>query len=208
MSDAPVSSANDEAGEAAFARAIASAQADIAKGVEKAGLRDDPLRYPLAAISTTLGLFPDLIKHMREAAQEAQRPLDAAAVERMEKAAAQGASRASAELVRAHNRRSVLIGSLSVAASVILALAGGYWWGRSAAITSFRISEANFAAMMHDSPQAAIGWLHLAQLNDYSEVMASCRGDNAIKETSGRKACMLPVWLDPPPAGTAPKGSP
>ena len=125
MSEAPAPASLLVAGGDAFSAAVKAAQEDIAQGVEKAGLRNDPIRYPLAAISTALGLFPDFLRYMHDTAEEARQPLDAVALARMEKAAAEGASRASSALVRAHNRRSVIIGSLVVALFVAAGLGGG-----------------------------------------------------------------------------------
>ncbi len=203
MSEAPAP-ASLVAGGDAFSAAVKAAQEDIAQGVEKAGLRNDPIRYPLAAISTVLGLFPDFLRYMHDTAEEARQPLDTAALARMEKAAAEGASRASSALVRAHNQRSVVVGSLVVALFVAAGLGGGYWWGRSDAITRFHLSEAGFANLMHDSPTVATGWLALAGRNDYDTLMATCHGASGFTTPEGRHACLAPIWLDdektaPPP---------
>ncbi len=208
MSEAPAPASSLVAGGDAFSAAVKAAQEDIAQGVEKAGLRNDPIRYPLAAISTVLGLFPDFLRYMHDTAEEARQPLDAAALARMEKAAAEGASRASSALVRAHNRRSVVVGSLVVVLFVAAGLGGGYWWGRSDAITRFRLSESGFAAMMHDSPAVASGWLALARMNDYDTLMGACHGSRGFMTDEGRHACLAPLWLDdekaaPPPAKAA-----
>lgn len=202
---APAGSSPPAVGEAAFEKAVRDAQADLTASIEKGNLRNDPLRFPLAALAVTLGTFPELLHQMRAAAQDARQPLDAAAIDRMEQAAAQGASRASAALVKAHNRRSILTGSLSVAAAVAVALGGGYWWGRSAALTQFRLAETGFSQMMHDSPATAAGWLNLAQQNDYAQLMAVCHGERAFTDPSGRRACAAPLWLEPPRASAPPK---
>ena len=207
MSETPAPASSLVAGGDAFSAAVKAAQEDIAQGVEKAGLRNDPIRYPLAAISTVLGLFPDFLRYMHDTVEEARQPLDAAALARMERAVAEGASRASSALVRAHNRRSVIVGSLVVALFVGVGLGGGYWWGRSDAITRFHLSEAGFAAMMHDSPAAATGWLALARVNDYDTLMGACHGSRGFVTDEGRHACLAPLWMDddkvaPPPAKT------
>ncbi|MGI4939595.1 MAG: hypothetical protein ACRYHQ_03320, partial [Janthinobacterium lividum] len=86
-----------------------------------------------------------------------------AALARREKAAAEGDSRASGALVRAHNRRSVRIGTLAVAAAVAGALGDDCWWGHSAAVTQIRLADTSFADVAHDSPA---GWFNLARLNE------------------------------------------
>lgn len=176
-----------------FETAIHDAQSDIARSVEKAGLQDDPIRYPLAALSGVVGLFPEFLREMRDVAQDGRQPLDAAALDRLEKAAAKGASRASSDLVRAHYRRSVLLGSFAVAAAVVVSVGGGYWWGRSAAISQFRIADTGFAAMVHENPTNATGWLAIASLNDYAKTMAACQD---MPTVSGRHACLAPLWRD------------
>ena len=206
MSDAlaPVAAKTGAAGDTAFDVAIKAAQDDIHAGVEKAGLRNDPIRYPLAAISTAIGLFPDFLRQMQDTAERARQPLDAAALARMEKAAAEGASHASAALVRAHNRRSVIIGSLVLAGCIAAALAGGYWWGRREAIWRFSVAEAGFASLMRDQPEAATAWLQVAQLNDLPKVLAICRDKNPIVQPDGRRACLAPLWLEAPKVFRAP----
>jgi hypothetical protein len=58
----------------AFVAAIRAAQAEIENAVERGGLRKDALRYPLLAISTALGVFPDLVARMDAAAARVQPP--------------------------------------------------------------------------------------------------------------------------------------
>jgi hypothetical protein len=61
---APSSAAEDD-----FAAAVRTAQADINDAVQRGGLRDDVLRYPLAALSTTLGLFSELVTRLDAVAE-------------------------------------------------------------------------------------------------------------------------------------------
>ncbi len=58
--------------ESDFVAAVRVAQAEIADAVERSGLRDDVLRYPLAALSTTLGLFPEVLARMDAVAERVQ----------------------------------------------------------------------------------------------------------------------------------------
>jgi len=52
-----------------FADVVRAAQEDIAMGVDRAGWRDDPLRHPMAALSTTIGLFPGFLERMEAVAE-------------------------------------------------------------------------------------------------------------------------------------------
>lgn len=207
MSSALVSAPNKSAAvrDQAFSQAIETAQAEIAEGVEKGGLRNDVYRFPLAALSTVIGVFPEFLSQVRQAAHETRMPLDPAFLTRLEQAATEGAYRSSAALVRAHNRRSVVIGSVAVAVLVVGSLVGGYWWGRSDAIGRFRLAEAGFAAAMHNSPAAATGWLSLARMNDYDTMMNACRGAGGFRTAEGRHACNAPIWLDEDTATAAPE---
>ena len=207
MSDAPVFAPGLSAatGDEAFARAVAAAQAEITQGVERGGLRNDAYRFPLAALGSVIGVLPEFLSRVRQATHETRLPLDPASLVRLEEAATAGASKAASALVRAHNRRSVIIGSIVVAMLVLGGFGGGYWCGHRDAITRFHLAEAGFAAMMHDNPAAATGWLNLARLNDYGLVMGACHGSSEIRTPDGRHACSAPIWLDdetaaPPPA--------
>lgn len=83
-----------------FERAIAAAQADIATSIDRAGLRDDPYRYPLAALSTALGLFPHFLRHIDSAAGSSGAPIDAAVLKRLEAGLAGFAAKMEGELPR------------------------------------------------------------------------------------------------------------
>lgn len=53
--------------EQAFRETVREAQHDIEQAIQKGGLRDDPFRYPLAALATILDIFPDFIQQVRQA---------------------------------------------------------------------------------------------------------------------------------------------
>lgn len=189
--------------EIALTAAIAAAQADLSDSIDKASLRRDPSGTVLGALSSVLDIFPRLIREMRTVAAEARHPLDAAGMARVEEAAAKGASSAANALVRAHYRRSVLIGTLAMVGCIGGGGGGGYWWGRSQAIQQFSASEAGFAELMHDDPDAATGWLKVSRLNDYRQIMSGCKGDQLFVQ-AGQKACATALWLEAPQA-SAPK---
>ena len=144
---------------------------------------------------------------LTEAIREAREPIDPDSIKRIEAAAGAGMNKHAAALVKAHNRRTVLLTAGALVGALVAGCAGGWWWGHRDAINRFQISEAGFAAMMHDSPAAATGWLNLARLNDYALVMGACHGSNEIRTPDGRHACSAPIWLDddtaaPPAAKT------
>jgi hypothetical protein len=189
VSGAALSDETDE-----FGRVIAAAQADIATSIERAGLRDDPYRYPLAALSVVLGLFPEFVEQLRNAARQ---PLDAAALDRLVKAAATGAEKKAAALARAHNRKTLALAAAVLAGVALACCGGGYWIGRHAAVVSVRLTEAGVGEAFRD-PANAAQWLALMRANDIRRAVGDCEADRLWRDPSGRRACALHVWLDPP----------
>lgn len=213
-------SERDETDPDVVGEALREAQASLEQAVVRGNLSKDPMRFPLGALAVTLGAMHTMftahvaqskaISHEmeRRAAEIVSIPIESASSSRLEKAAAKGASLAAGDLVRAHYKRSILTGSLAIMAVVAASACGGYGWGRSEAMTQFHVADAGFAAMVHDNPTAATGWLSLAQLNDYGKVMAVCRGSAGFTDGSGRHACVVPLWLDDGSPSAPPKASP
>ncbi len=201
-------------------REVEQARAQMAHAIAAAGLKNDPLAKVLEAVSASLGVQHklhvantgtrrDLDTRFREdltkALQDARQPVDADSLKRIEVTAGESMNKHAAALVRAHNRRTILIAALALLIALIGGCAGGWWWGHSDAITRFQLSESGFSAIMHDNPDAATGWLTIARLNSYALVMGACRKASQIVTPDGRHACLAPLWLDdekapPPPA--------
>jgi hypothetical protein len=193
-----------------FEDAVAEAQADIASSLERAGLRDDPYRYPLAALSTALSLFPEFLRQMDATAARARTPLDAAALERLEKAAAHGAARYAGDLARTQLRRTALISGCILAGCVLIASAltgmACYRWGKATAIAGIHETEGGLEAAFRNGPDAASGWVRLMRLNDLPRVLAVCTGGRAFTDpATGRRACLAPLWLDDEQAAAPPR---
>lgn len=188
-------------------QAVTSAQCDLAASIDRASLRNDPYSHLLRAMSLTIGLFPEFLREMRDTADQGRLPLDPAALARLEQAAAEGASRAAAGLVRVQARRSALGIAAALVTCLVGGASGGYWWGHGAAIRQFSTAEAGFSALVHDDPSAAAGWLALVRNNDYAKVMRACAGASAFSD-KGRRACLAPVWLDDVQAAEAPHAKP
>jgi len=161
--------------------------------VAKAGMTGDPIRYLLAAASAGLGAFASGIQAIRQ-------PLDSVtvehAVERLEKAAVRGADVRAAELARAPNRRTLLTYGGAFAVGLLVA-GGGFVWGRASAITAVHQTEQQLALAFRDGPSAAATWANLMRSNNAGLALASCTGA-AVKTVEGRRACNVPLWLDPP----------
>ena len=111
---------------------IANARAEIDRAIEVGGLQNDLIRHAFTALSVHLDalyrVLTDATLTIGNQLQEARRPIADEDIRRLSKASADGAWRATAELVRAHVWRNVLI---AVAASLLLligAFGAGYWF--------------------------------------------------------------------------------
>jgi hypothetical protein len=108
---------------------IANARAEIDRAIEVGGLQNDLIRHAFTALSVHLEalyrVLTDATLTIGNQLQEARRPIAEEDIRRLSKASADGAWRTTAELVRAHVWRNVLI---AVAASLLLLIGAGYWF--------------------------------------------------------------------------------
>jgi len=193
----PPAAADDEA----FAALVLEAQASLAQGVEKAGLGRDPYRFMMGALAQALGVLPAFVGKLDGAIDQARQPVDPAAVERaverLEKAAVRGADQRAAELARSRNRRTLLTYGGSFAIGILAAAGGGFLWGQASANAAVRQTDQQLTLAYRDGPSAAAIWANLMRSNDANLMLATCTG-LAVKTLEGRKACNLPMWLEPP----------
>jgi hypothetical protein len=182
-----------------LAQSVSVAQAELRTAVERAGLRRDPYAQVVDALSATLGLFPQLTQQLDAAVERGREPLDDTALERLQRAAATGADRRAAELARAHAHRTMMLAITVLMLIGCAGLAGGYWWGRADAWSNFRTTDAALAVAFRDGPATAVRWLNLMRWNSLPEALKACdRGQSFIDQESGRRACSVPLWLEPP----------
>ena len=178
-----------------------AAQADLQHGIDRAGLRNDPFRHPLQALSGVMGLFPDLVGRLNGAVEQARQPIDPdaveRAVERLEKAAVRGADQRAAELARSRNRRTLLIYGGVLLAAVLAAAGSGFAGGQASANAAVHQTEQQLALAFRDGAGGAAAWANLMRSNDAGLMLAACTG-SAVKTIEGRRAFNMPVWLDPP----------
>jgi hypothetical protein len=197
---APSGSAPFEDAGDALERQVRAAQAEMARGVERAGLLRDPYRHLMAAQSATLDVFPSVVRNLRAAVEQARQPVDPASVEKLARAAASGAERNAAKLARAHARRTTLAAAGAMVAAMLMAGVGGYAWGYRSARRETQVVEAGIQhAAFQRGPAAAAAWLGLLVANDPVQALAGCAGGD-VKMITGRRACTVPLWLDPPTA--------
>lgn len=118
---------------------------------------------------------------------------------------ARSADAALTRRVRVFDRNAALIAAAVLVGGILAAFAGGYWWGNSSAEAAIRETEAGLQAAFNDGPKAARDWLDLMTWNDPENALAQCSG-NAISVQYGRRACMVPLWIEklpsPPPPHT------
>jgi hypothetical protein len=198
---APSGSAPFEDAGDALERQVREAQAEMARGVERAGLLRDPYRHLMAAQSATLDVFPAVLRTLRAALEQARQPVDPASVEKLARAAATGAEHNAAKLARTHALRTVLVAAGVMAGAVLVAGVGGYAWGYRRASNQLHAVEAGVQqAALQRGPRGALAWLGLMNANDPTQALAGCSGDT-VKVIGGRRACEVPLWLDPPKSG-------
>jgi len=134
--------------------------------------------------------------------------LDAAKAETIRDVANHIARSADAALTRrVHvvDRNSVLVAASVLVGSILAAGIGGYWWGDSRATAAIRETEVGLRVAFNDGPTAARDWLNLMTWNDVTQALSQCQG-GSISTQSGRRACMVPLWIEkplsPPPPQT------
>ena len=191
-----------------FAAKVQAAQAELQHGIDRAGLRDDPFRHPLQALSGVIGLFPELVGQLTGAVDQARQPIDPAAVERaverLEQAAVHGADQRAAELARSRSYRALGICGGVFRAGVLAAFGGGFAWGQASANAAVHQTEQQLALAFKKGPGAAATWAARMRSNDAGQMLATCTG-LAVKTIEGRKACNMPVWLDPASPAVPPR---
>ena len=189
------------AGDEAFAALVLEAQASLAHGVEKAGLGRDPYRFMMGALAQALGVLPAFMGKLDGALDHARQPIDPVAVERaverLEQAAVRGADRRAAELARSHSRSTLLTYGGTFVIGILAAGGLGFAWGQATANAAVHQTEAQLALAFKDGASAAAIWANLMRSNDANAMMGTCTG-LALKTLEGRRACNMPVWLDPP----------
>ena len=178
-----------------FIEAIREARADIAAGIDRGGLRHDPLRHPLAALSTVLGLLPGFLDEIQRVrapwTEDERRAAVADAVARMD-------TRLAHRMIQ-FNRWAIAIALLLGMAIAGGAGAGGYWWGYRAAES--QLVDVPAAVGVTLTGRDAAVWRDLMRDNDIARVNRTCAPQN------GRNACSFSMWVEPvpPPRVTGPR---
>lgn len=94
--------------------------------------------------------------------------------------------------------RNSLLGTAGAMAAALLLVGGlGYWRGHGDGAASVQATEDGLRAAFQHGPAGAAAWLGLMRANDPVQALQACAGA-AAKGGDPRRACAVPMWLDPP----------
>ena len=168
--------------------------------VQIARITNDPLLHPLQALAATVRalnrLFVDGTLTLSQTIGEARRPLTKEELATLERAATRGFANQAAAFVRAQNLRTALIAGGVLVGGIVLAGGGGYWWGHRSAKAVIAETETGLQTAFQNGPEAAREWWSLMAWNDPRKALAECK----LSVQAGRRACQVPLWIEPPPA--------
>lgn len=180
--------------------AVEAAQAQLAAAVETGGLRRDPLRFVLAALSSALGVFPAAVRRVEIASESVRQPLspstEAELLRRVEEAARRGAAAAGPAVA---HRTAVLTGT-ALAAAALLGVAGGWWAGRVSVPAEVVVAERGIRMSL----AASEAWLPILLANPDPRP-ALARGRAFRDERTGWQAGTITLYLEPGQAPPSPQ---
>ena len=202
---------------------LAESCARLRAAAARAGFADDdPLGVVLSALADLLGAVGTVTgEHARRlqtlqagAREVAQLEIDrarqeiaaaeSATVGRISSAIAASADAALARRVRVFDRNTALAATGILCASIGIAAGGGYLRGSVTGRAEVVRTEQKLAAAFRAGASGASAWLTLMTANDPTQALAECHGAALwIDKATGRRACRVPLWLDPP-SPTAP----
>jgi hypothetical protein len=119
--------------------------------------------------------------------------LSGGGADRIATKAADAADRRAVMLARSRDRRTDAIKAAIFCVVVSLTAVSAYWLGWSNAERPI----AGLETAVAPRTAASALWLRLIAYNDVEQAVGRCV---ALKSDKGRRACSVPMWLDPPPA--------
>jgi hypothetical protein len=191
---------------------VQEAQQRLARAVTVGRLQNDPLADMVEALSQSLAVQFELHvscareyrnaavhleQQLRASIVEARQPVDPAALAKLKQAAATGADQRAVDLARSHKWRTLLISGAVLAGAVLLALGSGFAWGRQTANAAIAETDRRLVAAFTDGPDAARAWVMLIEQNDLPRALANCKGATVYADQAGRKACAMPLYIEP-----------
>jgi hypothetical protein len=175
---------------AEFKAEVDAARQRLADAATRAGLEGDPYGVVLAAQASMLGTFPKLVDELKAIRQ----PISPAVITQLTQAAGAGAGRYVMDLAKAANRKTVALLVLGGLALFVIGGGAGAWLGWREGLRT---------ATPYDrmSVDDAAAWAKLIAANRTAIIDAMHTCEATAKDfTTGGKGCLLPVWLDRPPA--------
>jgi hypothetical protein len=165
------------------------------KRCREAGIRDDkPLFGLLTEVRNIVEIASDAVRGgARGLTPDGEAELITRIVRTVETSVQDSSERHRLRL----ERRASWVAGGGIVASLLLGAIGGYWWGWSDGRQSVQTTERDVAIALQSGPDAASTWLRLMRHNDPRQALERCSG-NAVWSSAGRKACLVPLWIDGP----------
>ena len=148
--------------------------------------RGDPLQHPMEGLVAFL-------EAVEQATQKIGQPLAREQIEQVAHDLVREAKWTAAQSLSQENRRYLLDIALGAFAGVALCVAltiGGYFYGRS----ETQSAMAQIPSLLLNAHEAET-WAKIVRNNDIQAVMDECKPQLA---SSGRYACWVGLWTDPP----------
>ena len=112
-------------------------------------------------------------------------------IRRVTEAAAESTEREVERIVHRFDPGLAFKRAVALACFALGGIAGGYWLG----IKEVQVTERRLAAVFANGTAMAKRWADLIENNDLNAALACCTGSQ-ITVTAGRRACLVPLWLD------------
>ena len=190
-------------------------QAEMERGIQLGGLKNDPTLPLIKALSASLGLqwrlHDQSVSYFRSASDRLDRQLaDTIALgeQALEtrrvgivESLAPELARLMAKSVRTWNRSVTLktaltFGGFAVALALGVGLAG-YGAGWQAGHTSALSASGALTGAIHQAgPDAETALVGMVRANNVAEAWAKCQ-KTATVDKDGRRVCLMPMWADP-----------
>lgn len=185
------------------ANTLSDVRSKLRRAEQVARLADDPAAdgYALLAdltdaLDTTVATLSANARTVEAALAQVRQPFTQDILGPVQRAAAAGATAEVLAVARAIRWRSAVCTGAAVGIAVVIALGAGLAWGRANAAASFQATQAGLTAAFRYDPKNAAHWLELMRWNDLDNALAHCQ--SFTDQSSGRQACMVPLWTSPP----------
>jgi len=185
------------------ANTLSDVRSKLRRAEQVARLADDPAAdgYALLAdltdaLDTTVATLSANARTVEAALDQVRQPFTQDVLGPVQRAAAAGATAEVLAVARAIRWRTAVYAGAAVGIAAVIALGAGLAWGQANAADSFRATQAGLTAAFRYDPKDAARWLELMRWNDLDNALTHCQ--SFTDQSSGRHACMVPLWTSPP----------